>query len=148
MKPPPVYDQYSHPADPGTTNTEPSLTQQQYKDECDINVIMKRYSTTGLLPLGTTKTEVYDDFSQAGDYLEAMLILKNAQDQFNELEANVRLRFHNDPAEFLEFVHNPDNLEEARKLGMLTAQAPPPPQPAPTGTVPVTAPPAQPAPVK
>lgn len=113
----------------GTINDEPSLTQQQYAEETDINFIMKRYTTTGLLPLGTTDTGTYGDFSEVTDYRAALDIIQRAQDQFAELEAHVRARFLNDPAQLLAFIQDPANYEEARKLGFLKAEPPPPPPP-------------------
>lgn len=151
-KPEPVYlDKPNYDADHPTNERgdlcyfEPSPTQQQYRDECDINNIMKGYVHSGLLPVGTTSTARYGDFSDVDDYLSAMLTLNYARDQFNELEANIRRRFNNDPAEFLDFVNNPDNKEEAQKLGLLAAE-PPAQQPgAGDTTPPVTAPDKKPA---
>jgi len=44
------------------------------------------------------------------------------------LPAKVRDRFGQDPAEFLAFLSNPENADEARRLGILKPQeaAPPP----------------------
>lgn len=136
-----VHDQFNPPGHPGTANDQPSLTQQQYAEECDINFIMRNYTQQGLIPQGTTKTAVYGDFSDVTDYFEALRIIHQAEDQFNELPAQVRARFQNDPAELLAFIENRDNLEEARKLGMLKDEPPAPPKPATNeGTVPSTAP--------
>lgn len=96
----------------------PGKTKQASKDECDINQIMKRYAKTGQLPPGMG-TGRYGDFSTYEDFLSAQIVVKTAEIQFNSLPAQVRQRFNNDPANLLEFVGNPDNLEEARKLGLL-----------------------------
>lgn len=111
------------------------LTQQQYRDECDINIIMKQYTQDGLLPPGTQATALYGDFSDVNDFLDAQLIVKEAQEQFAMLSARVRDRFHNDPVEFLDFVHNKDNLPEAKDLGLLQAEPEPPPNPPPAKPV-------------
>ena len=35
-----------------------------------------------------------------------------------EIPAIIRKRFDNDPYQFLEFMENPENIEEARQLGL------------------------------
>lgn len=130
MSKPKNYDPGIH----GTYNEEPSLTQQQYREEADINFIMKRYTQTGLLPLGTTETGTYGDFSQVTDYITALDIIKNAHDQFNELDAKVRATFNNDPANFLAFVENPANYDQLREYGFLKKEPEPPPTTPPPKT--------------
>lgn len=100
----------------------PSRTKQSFKDECDINVLMKKYQATGVLPPGVGVAR-YADFSDVGDYLEAQITLLRAQDQFDSLPARVRDRFKNDPVAFLTFVANPANLGEARELGLLAEES-------------------------
>jgi len=102
-------------------------THQEFKDECDINVLMRRYEATGVMPQPWKSPPVaqYGDFSEAPDYFEAQRILATARDQFSGLPSRVRARFNNDPAQLLAFVHDDANLEEARKLGLLRDQAPP-----------------------
>ena len=46
----------------------------------------------------------------ATDYHESMNILIKADEMFSELPSSVRLKFNNDPASFLTFVNNPNNL--------------------------------------
>lgn len=93
-------------------------TQQDAKDECDINVIMKKYVKTGTLPPGIGIGR-YGDFSDAADYLDAQNILIQAKQQFDSLPSKVRERFQNSPVAMLAFVHDKTNLEEARSLGLL-----------------------------
>lgn len=115
----------------------PSLTQQHFKDECDINNIMAAYVQTGLLPAGTAKTGSYEDFTTATDYLEAMLLLQNARNQFDQLPLKTRIRFEHDPSNMLQFIEDPANRAEAQTLGLLNPEKPaetentPPVPPAP-----------------
>lgn len=97
-------------------------TQQQFKEECDINNIMRKYQEKGILPDLIKTNPRYGDFSEAPTYLEAMETIFIAQKQFAALPAKVRDRFQNDPAQFLEFVHNPENENEMVKLGLATAK--------------------------
>lgn len=96
----------------------PSMTKQSFKDECDINVIMRRYERTGVLPTPVGVAPQYADCS-AVDFQEAMLQVADAKSLFNQLPARVRERFSNDPARMLEFCEDARNAEEARKLGLL-----------------------------
>ena len=63
-------------------------------------------------------TPSYGDFSSVLEFQQAQNILIEAQDAFDALPASLRKRFDNDPAVMLEFIENPDNREEAEKLGL------------------------------
>lgn len=102
-------------------NQEPSLTQQQFKDQCDINNIIKRYRLTGEITHVSKKKGHYGDYSEVPDYQTAMEIVIKADTAFNELPASLRKRFGNSPAELLSFISDPANQEEAAKLGLLNS---------------------------
>jgi phage internal scaffolding protein len=103
----------------GITFTEPTLAQQHFKDECDVNNILRKYEATGLVTHVANGTPSYGDFSSVLEFQQAQNILIEAQDAFDALPASLRKRFDNDPAVMLEFIENPDNREEAEKLGLL-----------------------------
>lgn len=63
------------------------------------------------------------------DFQFAMNQIIQAQDMFAELPSGIRKRFQNDPAAFVEFVGDPANEEEARRLGLIR-EAVEQPQPA------------------
>ena len=46
-----------------------------------------------------------------------------AQEKFSELPAHIRKRFGNDPIQFLDFVTDENNKDEATRLGMLKIPA-------------------------
>lgn len=100
-----------------------SRTKQSFKDESDINNIMRRYAKTGQLPDLIRRDPQYGDFSEATEYQEALNLVIRAQAQFEALDARVRDRFGNDPARFLEFVQNGENAEEMVKLGLMDSNA-------------------------
>lgn len=102
------------------TFTGPGRTKQSHKDECDINQIMARYLATGMLDQSRALAAQYDDVTGI-DYQEAMNIVADAKALFAAFPAAVRSRFDNDPAKLLDFVHNPDNVEESAKMGFLDA---------------------------
>lgn len=121
-KVPPTYDQYTRPEAGGLDfKDSPSKTKLEFVEECDINRIMARYTQTGELPLSIMGE--YGDFSEAPDYFEAQNILARADAQFSALPAEVRARFANDPAKFLEFVHDEKNLDELESMGLLSVEA-------------------------
>ena len=49
---------------PGITFTEPSLAKQAFKEQCDINNVLKRYNATGILDHVTSMQPVYADLTQ------------------------------------------------------------------------------------
>lgn len=53
------------------------------------------------------------------DFQEAMFIVAQGKSMFEELPGEIRKRFSNDPAQFLGFVQNPDNMDEMARMGIL-----------------------------
>lgn len=104
-----------------------SVVVQSEKDNTDINVIVRRFGVTGQVPV-SLRTPEYGDFSGVFDFQTAMNVVREAQENFAELPAALRRRFHDNPQEFLEFVNNKDNLDEARKLGITKPVVTPEPE--------------------
>lgn len=97
---------------------EVSLTQQEFKDECDINEIVRRFGLTGQLP-DNYRAPVSGDFTGISDFKTAMDAVRAAQDRFMEMPAELRARFDNDPQKLIGFLDDEKNREEAIKLGIL-----------------------------
>lgn len=117
-------------------NFEQTRTQQHFKDEADINVLVKRFNLTGQLPEGV-RMPTYADFTAAYDFHSAANAIAEANEAFMQLPADIRYtRFRNDPAAFVAFCSNEANREEAAKLGLIRPE-----------TTDTTTPPAAPAPV-
>lgn len=102
--------------DPGLERV--SKTQQQFKDQCDVNKIVAKYKTTGQWLHLTGKRGVFADVSQIGDYHESLNKIQSANAAFAALPAELRLRFNNDPGKLLEFIQDPKNYDEGVKLGI------------------------------
>lgn len=96
---------------------DPSKAIQSAKEETDINTIMKRFGVTGQLPQATRMPQ-YGDFTYGGDFREALEQVTMAQDAFMRVPAELRARLNNDPAEFIDYCLNPENLDEMRRLGL------------------------------
>jgi len=97
-----------------------SVVQQQFAEECDINTIVKRFGVTGELPNGVAMP-VSGDFTGVSDFHSAMNMVRQAQEASMELPGDIRERFANDPAKVIAFLENPENRDEAVKLGIVAA---------------------------
>lgn len=123
MEPPFVRSPYNYDVDEASNASglkceDKSRTQQHFKEECDINTIVERFGLTGEVPSGVA-VPMQGDFTEVYDFQSAMDVVIGARQAFEQMPANVRKRFGNDPALFMEFVHDPENVEEAKKLGLL-----------------------------
>jgi phage internal scaffolding protein len=114
----------------GDVTIPPSMTKQEFVRECDVNNVIKQYKTSGMVSHINAKAAqgAYTDLPDSVDFQESLHTIMVAEKAFMTLPAKVRDRFGQDPAEFLAFLSNPENADEARKLGMLKPQeaAPPP----------------------
>lgn len=99
-------------------NDQPSLCKQSFKDECNINTILKKYEKTGLVSHSTSANAIFDDFSSCDDYQSSLNNVIQAQSMFDSLPSGIRKRFANNPALFMDFVHDPSNLDEMVRLGL------------------------------
>ena len=65
--------------------TEPTLTKQSFASQCDINSIVERYRTTGLVSHVSSKVPFYGDVSGVTDYRAAVEMVDQARASFMEL---------------------------------------------------------------
>lgn len=100
----------------------PGLTKQEFREETDINGIMKRYNATGVLPVDmATVQPVFADVSDISDFASVLNRMIAARESFNSLDPVLRARFRNDPAELVEFLQDGRNRPEAVALGLISA---------------------------
>ena len=118
VKNPITYDRDKNSDSAKLVFTRPSRTKQSFRDECDINNILRKFNVTGQLPVGSVQPQ-YGDFSGVTDYQSALNAVMAAQDSFLALPAKVRSRFANDPALFVEFASDEANKDEMRALGLI-----------------------------
>jgi len=97
----------------------PSMTQQNQKAECDVNGIMAKWQKTRDPSIFQRTNGAFIDATMGVDYHTALNVIKDAQEAFAELPSAIRRRLDNDPAKFLEFMHNPDNHDEMVELGLI-----------------------------
>lgn len=114
-----------HAPSVGIVFEEASMTQQHFKDECDIDKILKKYNETGFLvnPLESRRPAKWGDFSSVNDYQQAMNKLVEVQEAFDSLPSKVRERFRNDPMQMLAFLEDEKNIDEAVSLGLVSPPA-------------------------
>jgi len=99
-----------------------SRTQQQFKEEADVNFIVNRAKKTGLLTdprRPGTREPKFGDFTLVPNFHQQQAQIAQATQEFERLPALIRERFKNDVGTFMEFIGDPENVEEAVKLGLL-----------------------------
>lgn len=135
------YDQDHASETTGLVTTLPSLAQQQFKDEVDINTIARNFGLTGKLPT-PTYLPTFDDFTEVEDFQSALHAIQRAEASFHAMPSHVRERFQNNSQKFLEFTSDSRNAAELKALGLFRdAPVPPTPQPSPVNPSPITPPP-------
>lgn len=102
-------------------NFEPTQTIED--PESDINVLMQRMGITdgSILPgqMGVSDPRFYGDFTDMPDLKEALDRTHHAEELFTQLPAKIRERFLNNPWKLNEWINNPENWDEAVKIGLL-----------------------------
>lgn len=97
---------------------EPSLTRQSDAFMTDINYIMEKYQKTGYLP-PLNRDVFFADVTNVTSFNDALTIVHGIEDTFMQLPAHVRKRFNNDPAQFIDFTNDAENLQEMRDMGLI-----------------------------
>lgn len=114
-----------------------SRTKQSEAESCEINNIMAKYERTGLIE-HAREGGTYENLPEPMEYQDALNRVMEAQQSFDLLPAAARKEFGNDPAQFLAFVDDPENVQRMAELGLLNE----PPQPPAVDPLPVADPPA------
>lgn len=113
------YTKFTPPPQVGLEFTEPSMTEQHFKDECDINNIVATYQQTGVLPSGD-RQPLFGDFADfPQDLMSAQHYFDEATERFMQLDANIRKEFGNNPAMLLDFIRDEKNRDRAIELGLI-----------------------------
>lgn len=117
----------------------PSLTQQHFAKDADLNTVLKRYGISdGQIPPAAADGRYYGDFSDVFTFREALDRTRDAVAKFNALPAALRAEFNNDPVFLHDWVMDPKNADEAVALGLLQKKTVT--QPLPSEPVPAVAP--------
>ena len=110
----------------GIVFTEPSMTQQHFKDETMIDNILQKYAETGFLtdPFTPKRPIQFGDFSNVSDFQTAQNAIALATEYFESLPANVRASFNNSPQEFLNAHNDPAQRSKLEDLGFVAPEEP------------------------
>nr|QJB20248.1 MAG: internal scaffolding protein [Microvirus sp.] len=100
-------------------NDDECMTQQHFRDECDVNTIMLKYGASRLLEHYGQFQGNYGDFTEVQDYQTSLNEVIKAEEMFMSLPSQLRSRFENDPSQFLSFVSDEANRSEMQSLGLL-----------------------------
>lgn len=107
-----------------------SMTQQHMTPATEIDNIMKRFYATGEMPRARNIAE-YGDFDEANDLATMLEQVEVGKQAFASIPASIRGRFENDPGEFLTWIHDEGNYDEAAELGLVPKrEVTPAPEPA------------------
>ncbi len=88
-------------------------TLQCHKDECDIEKIMARFARTGTISHLEKYEGVYADFSDV-DFFTQTQKLTRGREIFDDLPAEIRREFGQNPQAFFNYVNDPANVDELR----------------------------------
>lgn len=103
----------------GTINDLPSMTQKQFEQETDINRIMKKYHSTGMITHLAQNPGRYADLTQIKDYAGSLQNVIDAENAFMTLPSETRFRFQNNPQELINFLADVKNRDEAIRLKLI-----------------------------
>lgn len=93
-------------------------TKQSESEKTEIRYIMAKYHESGTHFVNTRQPN-YGDFSEVGEYHEALNRVLEAQLEFSNLPSEIRTHFDNDPGKMLDAVFDENRREELDKLGLL-----------------------------
>lgn len=97
---------------------DPSMTEQCHKDEVKIQNIIHKHKTKGILTHVNEYKGTYGDFANAADFHQAQNVIAEAMSMFETVPATIRAVFDNDPARFLDFMQNQENIESIEEMGL------------------------------
>lgn len=97
-----------------------NLTRQEFKDDCDLNKIILRYTPERLIESYNAFKGSFGDYSEVPDYQGMREQVLATDSWFASLPANIRSRFENDVSKIVSFLEDDNNYEEAVKLGLLS----------------------------
>jgi phage internal scaffolding protein len=100
--------------------TGETRTVQYFKDECDVNKILQKYQKTGEIEHLNKRTGGYGDVSAVTCYQDAVDIIEKADEEFSQLPSQLRKQLENSPVKFLEWINDPENLDQMVELGLAT----------------------------
>lgn len=121
-----IYSRYDPAPKAVEVFEKPSLAQQQFAKEADINTIMAKYAKTGVLvdPMVSRRPIIEGgDYENVPDLREAYELVFRAEEEFGMLSAHCRDQFGNDPIAYIESFGTPEGIAKLVALGIINDPA-------------------------
>lgn len=90
---------------------------QEFKKECDVNNIVAKFGMRRIRQHAETFGARYG-FASQDQYQHSLMVIREAESQFQELPAKIRAEFGGDPGKYLEFMEDEGNRTRAQELGI------------------------------
>lgn len=103
---------------PGKGPTGKCRTKQEFKKLADVNEVAKRFMQTGFIDHLAAGQPVFADVSRIPDLHQTMCRVRQAEEAFMRLDPSIRRRFDNRMHKMVEFLADPENKDEAIRLGI------------------------------
>lgn len=110
-------------------SNKPSMTQQQFKNECDINHIIKRYNkdpqlwATLINNAKDINSPSFADFTDVGDFRHAMDKVSQIGEFFASIPSEVRARYNQNPELLFAAMHDPSQWQYLAEKGVLNKKS-------------------------
>jgi len=103
-----------------TPEDEIVRVEQAHKEEVNINNIVKRHGMDLIAKTAALQQFTYDD-NPNNDFQETMNAILKAEKSFDSVPSEIRKQFDNNPAKFMDFIHNPENNQQLIDWGLAKA---------------------------
>lgn len=94
------------------------LVEQHHKNDCDINNIIRKYDTQGIILHVNKAVAQYGDFTEINEYQESLNTVIKAEEAFTQIPSDIRKKFGNDAGAFFEFATDPKNVDKMIEYGL------------------------------
>lgn len=103
------------------------ITESAHAKQCDVHRIARTaLRSNGLVDHLSRVPGLFADFSEVPDFHTAQNLIAAATQEFQRLPASIRNEFGNDMANYVRFMQDPKNADEAVRLGLATKRSPAP----------------------
>lgn len=120
---------HAHPHIPrrrcAITITGESMCQESDAKQADIHNIMRQFERTGVLNHSAQHEGTYGDFMNLPEFTDAQIQIAEAASMFETVPATIRAKHNNNPAQFVDWMMNPDNREAMIEQGFTDTHLPP-----------------------
>lgn len=121
-----LFTRFNRPLVSGLQCLKPSMTSQEFKDECNVNNILKRYAAQAQV-MGVPLSELlpklgsapFGDFSNLEDFMTMKNRVAHATQLFESLPSDVRAKYGNTVEGFLGALNDPKEYKFLSERGIL-----------------------------